>query len=1463
MRDLMVELGDGDYPAAGDSNSLAFDGLARNLGSGLASLLQLFVGQLTAVRSIIAIEQPSSFGQSDGEGALCKLNADRTAISEVARLALPPAVGPDGMRKHSLESLSEQARQLCCGSDGDDLLVLQERTLETMMAVDGDIGFRAIAVLPSRAASNRNHGWRLQRALFDRGLINIGSVQCGEREARCFLASDAIRSFDQFNHFNGASRGQITMSGLGQNGAFANQVFQYAYVKLYAFRHGLTAAIPDWVGRKLYGLKDPLCSDVALRQFSFNGFTDDDLRLWDLDDPPIDIDLWGYFQETPKCWQRHRPLLRRMFTPSIEAQNSIDAWHNEVTHGRQRTLVAIHVRRGDYRRHELPYFRLVPEDFYLDWLRRLWPTLSDPLLFVATDEPDEILPHFNELSPISELNSLRELPAHIRDFEILRRADYLAICNSSFSRMAAILARSTQRCFLPSFETKRFARYEPWVDPGFWARFAEKPRIAVPRKPTPVRTTHSTISFDISDLLLYLLDHPTLTGIQRVQCELLRHLADPPNNPVRFVILNDEDGLASIERSALLDLIDRFRSVAISTAQVREKVLAILSRALPCTLGTGEVFLTIGAFWAVRGTGRLLQHLKNSGAIIGLFTHDIIPITHPEYFQARDNKVFVKAVVEALTFADFVLTSSAYNKAAIASHCASRGSQPLPVHVVPLAHELTRLTTAVTEISDVVADIIDSEYVLCVGTIEVRKNPTYLFNIWKLMAQSDRANIPTLVFAGGKGWLVRDFIEQLEICNYLDGRIVILNNVTDAELDQLYRRCLLTMFPSFAEGWGLPVGESLAYGKVCICAAAGGIPEVGKAFADYVDPYNVRSGLEQLLRYLDNPELRRRREDKIVECFQPRSWRQVAEDLVTSIPTIASQVQPSDAIAAITLPPNKFIPISINAGAVPLDGADGSLSAELACVSGWRVPQAWGVWADQPETTLRFRATSSWGSKIHLILRLAAAEGASYRIRISSGSGAETVVSLRRDADILATLPCEVERDGLVTVRLSLVSASEDVKKGGPYWYLKGLLYFEPQGVGGEAREIRDRNAAPIAALVERVTAPEAQSRLQLISAVKDEGCRAASHADFLHSRDCFWTEPPVATDYEPPMFADSADEEIFFSRYRNSQTPPLGAVTESMTLLRRSEQYVSMSKFSEGTIFDRSGVHRGFGFIEGAPLSNTPWLLRDASGISVEERSLAKAPLYEKSCLIFYNGNLHNYYHWLAEGLLLLDILSRSMAPAHDLCIPLPKSMDINALFDHRDMLQALGFANVDIVEVADSLIKVQEAIWVESDLIEQMPATYLKSFQRRISSKYAGVAGTRNRRLLVERKGPTRKIQNFDEVQAFLTHEGFETVFLEGMSIREQILLFQSAEFVIGTHGAGLTNLLFCEPGTKVLEFMPSVEMRPFFWLISEGLNLRHAVQFCSGADGDSFKATLNVDISKLKAFYRMVDGGCRSVA
>src|SRR5262249_16708310 len=230
-----------------------------------------------------------------------------------------------------------------------------------------------------------------------------------------------------------------------------------------------------------------------------------------------------------------------------------------------------------------------------------------------------------------------------------------------------------------------------------------------------------------------------------------------------------------------------------------------------------------------------------------------------------------------------------------------------------------------------------------------------------------------------------------------------------------------TMFPSLAEGWGLPVGESLGHGKICIASRASAIPEVAGEWVDYIDPYNVSEGFELLSRYLDDPTLRRRRERDIVENFRPRTWRQVADDFLNGAQALARQVRPADGTAAIRLPPNRYLPISSDPEAIPLDGIDGELSADLICISGWQSPEIWGVWADAPTALLRFRTAVPAGTRINLLMRLRAPAGNGRPLRISSGSGAETEVSLAGASDKLAVLSCEVEPGDVVSVRISMV----------------------------------------------------------------------------------------------------------------------------------------------------------------------------------------------------------------------------------------------------------------------------------------------------------------------------------------------------------------------------------------------------------------------------------------------------------
>ncbi|MGB6535139.1 MAG: alpha-1,2-fucosyltransferase [Xanthobacteraceae bacterium] len=460
------------------------DASSRLLAPELEAVLRPFLDQSAAPASIVAVGcHPMRPGGDDtavrttghadnNEAVLLGLAvAGDGRLVATERTPMPAAKRP-GRPDRALEGLARQAGELTSGAPDNHLLILAGDVLEQMIARStGDLGFRAVVVLPSLDFGQR--GWKLQRALFDSGLVRIGTVQVAGGDASCFLASGMVSST---RCLRGGSRGVISMKTLGNNGRFGNQLFQYAFMKLYALRHGVTAAVPEWRGKYLYPLEDESCANLALPQLDFPGHLNFEHELWNVEEPPVGVDMHGWFQEIPTCWWKHRQLLRRLFQLPVPLENAIEAWRAEVTRGGKRTLVAIHLRRGDYL--TIPpdnmWLRVIPEEWYLTWLRSLWPSLDEPLLFVATDDPDGIRPIFAEFETVlaTVRGAGQVLPDFLRDFEILRRADYVAICNSSFSRMAAILAHPAQKCFLPTFRTRGFLPYDPWLDRDFWARFA-------------------------------------------------------------------------------------------------------------------------------------------------------------------------------------------------------------------------------------------------------------------------------------------------------------------------------------------------------------------------------------------------------------------------------------------------------------------------------------------------------------------------------------------------------------------------------------------------------------------------------------------------------------------------------------------------------------------------------------------------------------------------------------------------------------------------------------------------------------------------------------------------------------------------------------------------------------------------------------------------------------------------------
>jgi hypothetical protein len=176
----------------------------------------------------------------------------------------------------------------------------------------------------------------------------------------------------------------------------------------------------------------------------------------------------------------------------------------------------------------------------------------------------------------------------------------------------------------------------------------------------------------------------------------------------------------------------------------------------------------------------------------------------------------------------------------------------------------------------------------------------------------------------------------------------------------------------------------------------------------------------------------------------------------------------------------------------------------------------------------------------------------------------------------------------------------------------------------------------------------------------------------------------------------------------------------------------------------------------------------------------------------VLTTGTNQNYYHWLVEALPRLDLYERSGLPIDRFYAP------IRTRFQ-RETLALLGIPRDRIVP-ATRQAHLAPARLVASSFHGGMSQRKADFLFHRFTAHLMPWAGPAPR-IFISRRGP-RSIVNEREVLRALQPLGFRSCRLETMSLAEQVAVFQRAECVVGPHGAGLTNLLFCRSGTKVIE-------------------------------------------------------------
>ncbi len=561
------------------------------------------------------------------------------------------------------------------------------------------------------------------------------------------------------------------------------------------------------------------------------------------------------------------------------------------------------------------------------------------------------------------------------------------------------------------------------------------------------------VYFDVSDLVYYIGHHDNLTGIQRVQaCVLLGLIEAAPeqargyisfDNRTRDFIALEPDYFEALLRD--LSLPAASRTVEFDPLDARDGILpesSPLSSKLVATPKQRTFIYLLGAAWVNRDYFHRILDLKRSyDAQFCMTIHDLIPIYARETCDQGTAIVFEEFLRRSFQFTDCYYTVSEYTAYDLIRFAKSIGIDNVPVSVVENGHTLDAGLGSERHpsLQGVAAQVGRSPFVLFVSTVEGRKNHSFIFDVWAELART-MPTIPTLVCVGRFGWRAEQFLEKMLVTGNLSNRIKVLSDISDTELEALYDNCLFTVYPSAYEGWGLPVGESLSRGKLCVVSDRSSLPEVAGSHGIYIDPDDVADAARKVRKLVEDQAYRSGLEQRLREDFVPRTWDVVAMELLGKLAELPAQASRSFPLLTLgteykltQLPSRNVSSLGVDMLRTITDSRRGPLTNQIcrdedflaaqAMRSGndWYEPEDWGTWSRFPGARKQFYVRPMPGvtevviyERIRIVKALV---GQVLRVAVNGGAQQE----FRLDSDRLTirlACPLELDAEGVAEVDL-------------------------------------------------------------------------------------------------------------------------------------------------------------------------------------------------------------------------------------------------------------------------------------------------------------------------------------------------------------------------------------------------------------------------------------------------------------
>jgi glycosyltransferase involved in cell wall biosynthesis len=323
---------------------------------------------------------------------------------------------------------------------------------------------------------------------------------------------------------------------------------------------------------------------------------------------------------------------------------------------------------------------------------------------------------------------------------------------------------------------------------------------------------------DVSRLLYRRVTGTLPTGIDRVGLEYVKRY----RNTARAVLSRGPFSVVLSEADSQAI----FRAVGDPSTPARLLTSKVLAKALlwrwMAPGREGDILFNTGHY-GLESTAYAWS-LRRGGARVVTVVHDLIPITHRELCRESEFDSHVTRMRTAATVSDTVIANSQHTLDVFRAFCEG---QRLPVPRAGVAfpgNGLDALEPGARPMAE--------PYFIVLGTLEPRKNHRMLLQLWRRLRETLGSAAPRLVVIGQRGWKCDEVIDLL----HNEPWVLYRAHCTDAELATWLHHAQALLFPSMAEGYGLPVTEALARGVPVIASDLPAFRETVGDIPDYADP---------------------------------------------------------------------------------------------------------------------------------------------------------------------------------------------------------------------------------------------------------------------------------------------------------------------------------------------------------------------------------------------------------------------------------------------------------------------------------------------------------------------------------------------------------------------------------------------------------------------------------------------------